>query len=287
MPKPVVDFDKYLKRIPLHSQELPLDSAVPHRHYRRSSNDAWNLLLYFDRNIQRESVYGASFERHARRLSTMVLLAMAEAFERFLKEIAAECINHVAPCVVDDRLDVFSVKGNVIGAHFAEANLGKALCESQTWCDCKEVNDRFRRILADPWDKGTFYVFPKENSQGPPALRGRYEMVSLIWQLRHTIAHNSGVVTSSDAQKLRLLVKGSVDSPRLLWPTKGDVWYVKLFLDETVELVNREIGLRLAQLLTSLHKDDASLFVPATKAQVLADLFGEPSEVGGQSALPS
>ena len=286
MPKPSIDFDKYLKRIPTHSQQLPVESGVPHRHYERSANDAWNLLIYMERNIQQVNVYPASYERHIRRLSTMVLLGIVEAFERFLKEIAAECINHVANCVLDDRLEVFSVRGNVVAAHFAQANLGRALCESLTWCDCDETNKRLRRILADPFDPGNFYVFPRPNQQ-PPALRDRYDLMSLIWQLRHTIAHNTGVITSSDAQKFRLLTQGSVDSPRMLWPTKGDVWYVKLFLDETVELINREVGSRLAVLLTTLHNADASLFVPAEKAQSLADLFGMPSTISGHTCQPA
>ena len=286
MPKPAVDFDTYLKRIPTHSRQLPEESAVPQRHYRRSANDAWNLLIYVERNVQQGNVYGASYQRHIRRLSTMVLLGIVEAFERFLKEIAAECINHVANYVVDDRLDVFSVKGNVVAAHFSAANLGKALCEPLTWCDCDETNKRVRRVLADPFDSGTFYVFPLAN-QNPATLRDRYDLMSLIWQLRHTIAHNTGVITASDAQKLRLLIKGNVESPRLLWPTRGDVWYVKLFLDETVELVNREVGSRLAALLTTLYNADQSLFAPAEMAQALADLFGTPSTVAGQIRQPN
>src|SRR5262249_24592973 len=158
---------------------------------RKSANDAWNLLLYIERNLSDVSVYGASYERHMRHLSTMVLLTIVESFERFLKEIAAECINHVAPCVIDDRLDVFTTKGNTAATHFVGNNLGKALCESLTWCDCDETNKRMRRILADQYDGGNFYVFPQPN-QNPVALRNRYELVCLVWQLRHTIAHNAG-----------------------------------------------------------------------------------------------
>jgi hypothetical protein len=286
MPKPAVDFDKYIKRIPNHTRPLPEESTVPHLHYRRSANDAWNLLLYVERNVRAENVYGVSYERHIRRLSTMVLLSIVEAFERFLKEIAAACVNHVADCTVDDRLEVLSVKGNVIAAHFAENNLGQALCESLTWCDCDDANRRIRRVLADPFDDGNFYVFPRAN-QLPAALGGRYELMTLIWQLRHTIAHNAGVITSSDAQKLRLLIKAKVDSPRLLWPTRGDVWYVKLFLDKTVELINREIASRLQALLTTLHQADPSLFVPTERAQALVDLFGTTATVAGQTCHPT
>jgi hypothetical protein len=286
MPKPDFKFDKQLKRIPTHSRPLPDEARVPHRHYRRSANDAGNLLKYVDRNLNQQMADRATYESHIRQLSTMVLLGIVEAFERFLKEVAAACINHVASLVIDDRLDVFNVKGNVAAAHFAEASLGKALCESLTWCDCDEANRRIRRILADPFDAGSFYIFPLPN-QNPNALRGRYELVSLIWQLRHTIAHNSGVITSSDAHKLRLLTRSNIHSPRLLWPTKGDVWCVKLYLDETVELINREVANRLGELLTKIHEDDASLFEPQQKARELAELFEIPATVAGITCQPT
>ena len=285
MPKPAINFDTYLKRIPSHSIDLPQESEVPCYHYRRSANDAWNLLVYIERNLAEVSVYRVSYDAHMHRLATMVLLGMVEAFERFLKELAAECINHVARCTSDDRLDVFSAKGSVMAAHFSSGNLGRSLCEPLAWCDCDETNKRFRRILADPFTQGEFYVFPS-HTQNSSGLRDRHELMSIVWQLRHTVAHNMGVVTPSDALKLRLLVKGIVESPRLLWPTKGDVWYVKLFLDETAELLNREVGARLAALLTTLHQTDPTLFQADVKAQELADLFKTHATVDGHLRNP-
>ncbi|MEX2121411.1 MAG: hypothetical protein WD847_17590 [Pirellulales bacterium] len=286
MPKPPINLDTYLKYIPSHSIPLSQESGVPAEHYRRSANDAWNLLVYVERNLSEVSVYRASYERHIRRLSTMVLLGLVESFERFLKEIAAECINHIAGYVVDGRFDVFTAKGSAVAMQFAERNLGKALCEALTWCDCDETNKRIRRILADPFDAGSFYVFPLAN-QDPIVLRDRYELMCLIWQLRHTIAHNAAVVTGSDALKLRLLIQRAVDSPRLLWPTKGDVWYVKLFLDETAGLINREVSQRLAVLLSTVHNKDNTLFAPNAKAQELANLFRLPCTVAGQTCNPA
>ena len=215
----------------------------------------------------------------------MVLLGLVESFERFLKELAAECIDAIAGCVLDDRFDEFSIKGSQLAAHFAANNPGKALCEPLIWCDCKDANNRFRSILSDPWQAGNFYVFPQAN-QPPAALRGRLELMKIVWQLRHTIAHNTGVITSADALKFRLLINGNVESPRLLEPSRGDVWYVKLFLDGSAEDINREVGARLAALLTHIHGTDATLFQPADKAQQLADKFGIPITVAGAAAMP-
>jgi hypothetical protein len=287
MAKPAVDFDVYLKRIPSHSVELPHESDVPLDHYSRSANDAWNLLTYVHRNISETTTYEGPRGRHLGQLATMALLGIIEAFERFLKELASECVDHVATYILDDRLDIFYAHGDVIAAHFQGNKLGKALCEPLTWCDCKQPNERFRRVLKDPFERaGDFYIFPNQ-VQLPVELRNRQELMSLVWQLRHSIAHNAAVVTPSDALKFRLLSKSPVPAPRVLRPSRPDVWYVKLFLDETAALINRAVGERLAQLLTKLHARDSTLFSPSEKAQQLANTLRTPITISGESCNPA
>ena len=277
MPAPAIDFDLRLKRIPTHVVNLPVEAVVPRLHYERSANDSWATVIYFERNLGRVNVHQAASERHMSRLYIMVLLSVVEAFERFLKEIAAVCVDQVGRIVLDDRLDVFSLKGDVLAAHFQAATIGKSLCESSTWLDCKEINRRFKRILADPFTEGTFELFPNQTNS-PNFARRR--LVEIVFQLRHSIVHNAAVITESDALKLRLLTKAPVVGSQVLWPTRGDVWYVKLFLDQTVKQLNEEIGDRLAKLMTALHGVDSNLFDPATRAQELADLFRRSSQVG-------
>ena len=189
--------------------------------------------------------------------------------------------------VFDDRLDKFTLKGGSFANHFlGSGTLGQSLCESSTWVNCEQVNDRFRSILADPSEKGNFFVFPDDRSQGPPILRGRQDSINILWQLRHSIVHNASVLTLSDALKLRLLTKRSIDAPKVLVPTRVDVRYVKRFLDETVDLINREVAARLASLLTTLHSADHGLFDPDAKAQIVADSFGVDITVAGNKKAP-
>jgi hypothetical protein len=265
MPAPAIDFVKRITAIPAHLATPPPESGLPRPHYERTANDVWSTVVYFDRNLRRVNIYRAPSERQLGRLNTMVLLSLVEAFERFFKEIAAACVDHVAGYVLDDRLDVFQVKGNALAAHFDADTLGRALCE--------QINKRFKRILADPFVEGKFQVFKPKTD--------RSTLVEIIWQLRHTIVHNAATVTRSDALKLRLLTRRPVDAPRVLWPTRGDVWYVKLYLDKVVEEINQEIGARLSELMTTLLADDPSLFAAPDKAQQLANLFGLPCSVGG------
>jgi hypothetical protein len=215
----------------------------------------------------------------------MVLLSLVEAFERFLKEMAAECINHASVLVADDRLDVFT-EGNLVAAHFGAASVGRALCESLPWCDCDETNKRYRRILSDPFDGGNFYVFPSLTQQ-PAALRNRIETMSLIWQIRHTIDHNMGVITASDKLKFQILVRSIIEAPRLLWPSKGDVWYVKFFLDETAELINSSVAARLGELMTAIATTNPTHFQSDAKAQELANAFQVPFTISNQTKNPA
>jgi hypothetical protein len=95
-----------------------------------------------------------------------------------------------------------------------------------------------------------------------------------------------GVITASDRIKFQLLVKSAVEAPRLLWPTKGDVWYVKLFLDETADLINQNVATRLGVLLTRIVAGNPTHFQPVAKAQELANVFQVPFTIAGQTEAP-
>jgi hypothetical protein len=251
MARPRVDLARKIKDILQHVQPLPDEAKAPILHYHRTVADIWGALAYVERAIGQHERYQAVVNRHLRRLYAMAMLNLIETFERFLKEVAAECVDCLADLVVDDRFNVFRIQGSALASHFGTATLGKSLCESATWLDCEEINERFRKLLADPFQVGGqfFYLFPKQ-SQLPPDQQSRFEVMNLVWQIRPTAAHNVGVITQSDAVKLRQWAREPVAAPRLLAPTRSDLNYLKRFLDETVDECNQRIGDRLAELLT-------------------------------------
>ncbi len=277
MPRPPINLNQKVREILGHVDPLPPEADTPLAHFNRSGTDLWNLLLYVERNFGQLSLQAAAVRRHMSRLHGMILVNLVETFERFLKETGAACVNHLARFVLDDRFNAFKVQGSSLAAHFDSETLGRSLCESATWLDCDEVNDRFRRLLADPFENGTFLVFPKQ----PAVERARYETLSIIWQLRHTIVHNVGVITQSDAIKFRLLVRAAVPSLQVLSPTRDDIRYLKCFLDETAERSNQRIGERLADLLTAIHGSDPGLFVAQETADALSRTFGFVLTVAG------
>lgn len=277
MPRPPIDLHEKMRAILTHLDPLPAESDAPLTHFNRSASDLWNLLLYVERTFSQLTLQPAAVRRHTGQLHGMILVNLVETFERFLKETAAACVDQLARFVLDDRFDGFRVLGSALAAHFGTDTLGRSLCESATWLDCDDVNSRFRRLLADPFEGGNFQVFPKQ----PPAERDRYETLSIIWQLRHTVVHNVGVITQSDAIKFRLLVRAAVPSPRVIVPTRDDIRYLKRFLDETAKLTNQRIGTRLAELLTTIHSTDPTIFVAQDVANTVSRIFGAALPVAG------
>jgi hypothetical protein len=272
-----INLHQKVRDILAHTVPLPAEAETPIGHYKRSSLDLWNLLEYIEDACDQPSRQPAAVRRHMGRLNGMLLVSLVETFERYLKEVAAACVDALARCVLDDRFNAFKVQASALAAHFGTDTLGRSLCESATWLDCDEVNDRFRRLLAPPFESGDFLLFPKQ----PAAERERYDTLGILWQLRHTIVHNVGVITQSDAIKLRLLVRAAIPQMQVIAPTRDDIRYLKRFLDETAELANRRIGERLAELLTALHAADPGLFVAQEAADAVTRTFGCVLTVAG------
>jgi hypothetical protein len=288
MARPPINLGRKIKDILKHVEPLPPEAGSPLAHYRRSGTDLANLLEYVRKAFdQIGTLKPAVVSRHLAQLHGMVLVNLVETFERYLKEAAAACIDALGAFVLDDRFDGFRVQGSHLAVHFGTDTLGKALCESSTWLDTASINTRFRSLLADPFEEGKFVLFPNPKKD-PPADRERYETLELVWQLRHTVVHNVGVITQSDAVKFRLLVRDAVASPRFLVPTRDDIRHLKRFLDETADVCNERLGKRLAEVLTALHTGDPTLFAPKDVADRLTATFGFVLQVAGvDGTLPS
>jgi hypothetical protein len=276
----LVDPLRHIQAILQHTGPLPRAAATPRGHFVKSMSAVWNLLNYIEDKVESQPHVPAVYRRHMRLLHAMIFINLVEVFERFLKELAAVCVDAVAPFVLDKRFSEFQVRGHDLAAHFAGGTLGKALCESDTWLDCEGVNDRFRKVLADPFEAGKFFAFP-QRGQDPASERHRFQPMSIVFQLRHTIVHNVGVVTSSDAVKLRLVSQVPVDAGRLIRLERDDVRHAKQFLDDTAKSLNDRVGVRLAELMTNLRQNHGMAINPLDTANSLTGLFGLVLTVDG------
>src|SRR5437763_834935 len=183
MPRPPIDLTRKIKDILHHVEPLPDEARAPILHYRQTGAAIWSSLAYIEGAFDQGNRYPTVVNRHLSRLYGMALVNLVENFERFLKEMASECVDCLANFIVDDRFNAFKVQGSGLASHFGTGTLGRSLCESATWLQCEEVNDRFRKLLSEPFQPGNFYLFPK--SQQPVAEQWRYEPMSVVWQLRH------------------------------------------------------------------------------------------------------
>ncbi|MBI4580347.1 MAG: hypothetical protein HY718_11635 [Planctomycetes bacterium] len=281
MPRPPVDLHQKIPLILEHTIGLPAEAVRPLAHHERSANDAFNLLGYLRRLLERVPKYEAVYERHMGHLRRMVLVSLIESFERLLKELAAVCIDSLVNYVADDRFDRMGATGGQIAVHFGAGTVGKALCESDTWLSNRTVNERFRSLLRDPfgspWEE---YVFP-DQGQKPVAQQPAARTLAVLWQVRHTITHNVGMITRSDGIKLKLLLRRDVSTDCILAPTEDDLRYVKRFLSDLGRTTNDRIAQRLAAILTILHQQSPMLLDAQAQADALSKQFGLAVTIDG------
>jgi hypothetical protein len=267
MPRPPIDLHSKVRDLLDHHLAPFAESAIPILHLEQSLAANFSLIKYVDDHVRIQPIYESVYERHMSHLRRMVLGNLVQSFERFLKEIAAVCVDQVAPYVYDGRFDKFETSGNALAGNFEAESVGRALCEASTWLNNDSVNARFRDLLKLPFgDLWQDFLFPGR-TQHPENERETARSLAVLWQVRHNIAHNVGLLTRSDAYKLRALRRGPVASDRLLSPDVADLRFVKRFLWETAERTNARIGDRLGVVLTEIRHDNPAAF----NAQTVAD----------------
>jgi hypothetical protein len=279
VPRPPIDLDQCVRDLLQHASPGFVEPDCPIRRFEQLSNTGDALIKYIQDHIEPKDVYEAVYDRHLGHLRRMVLAELIEAFEGFIKDIAALCIDHLAPYVADDRFDEYMPRGSRIAAFVNAKSIGKALCESDTWLKNETINERFRQLLKTPFGNPWEHLFPQE-TQTPVGERNRAKTLSVLWQIRHNLTHNVGVVTHSDSMKFRMLVQAKVPVECRLAPTLEDLRYVKRFLVETATHTNERIGQRLVELLTSFHGADADLFDAKEVANKVSRQFALPLSVG-------
>jgi hypothetical protein len=286
LPRPPIDLHLMVREILQHSSPLLPQSDCPIRHFERSANTGVALLKYIDDHVEPDDVYAAVYDRHLGHLRRMVLAELIEAFERFLKELAAACIDFLAQYTTDDRYDDFVPKRSDKIAAFVNApSIGKALCESDTWLSNGSINARFASLLKEPSGAAWELLF-RPARQPPAAEQDRAATLAVLWQIRHTLAHNVGVITHSDSIKLRMLTGAPVRADRWLSPSVSDLRYTKRFLSEAAANTNARVCQRIVQLLESFHSRDRALFDAQAKANDVSQRFDLSVTISGCASAP-
>jgi hypothetical protein len=278
------DLNRKIEQIVQHTSPLPAEATRPILHFERTITSSIELLKYIDDHMTAAGASGSAFRSSMAHLRRMALVSMIESFERFLKELASVCIDALVRHVGDDRFDEFTARGGQLAFHLAAGSVGKALCESDTWLTNRTINERFKRLMKLPFGDNWENLFPEEN-QHPDRERARARTLSILWQIRHTITHNVGVITGSDAAKFRMVLKGTVTPDRALRIMKSDVVSAKIFLFDTSRIVNERVGKRLESLLDTLHRDHPALFDAQDMANRVSHQLGFSITIDGSHGV--
>jgi hypothetical protein len=255
------------------------EASAPLAHYKVAVNALTRMGKYLVRPFESVTHYPAVRERHLHLPNSMLLVQLVQAFERFIKDAAAVCVDHLLDRVYDNRFDDLTVRGSSLAAHLVGSSAGKALCESDTWLSCDQINKRFNKFLRriNPARQDPFHVFPEHHDNT--------RTMNLTWQLRHTVVHNVSVITRSDAARMKLLAKKNLVSPCTLLPEDDDLRFLQRFLDERAENLNQRIGDRLGVVLSEIHTDNPTLFDPQAEADSVSRKFGFSVTVAGASGV--
>jgi hypothetical protein len=274
MPRPPIDLKAKINEILDHIGPMPEEAGTPLGHYRFAANATTNMRKYLVRPFESVEHKAAVRERHLYLLNNMVLVNLIQAFERFIKDLAAVCVDHLSDRVFDNRFDDLSVRGSFLAAHLSDSTAGKALCESDTWLNCGQINERFKKFLRRPdHPNDAFHTFPDNHDET--------RTMNLIWQLRHTVVHNVTVITRSDAAKIKVLSKKQLVSPCRLLPQADDLRFLRAYLDTRAEDLNTKIGTRLGVVLGEIHADNPALFVTQDEANAVSAKFGFSITIAG------
>src|ERR1700677_1577895 len=100
--RPPIDLREKILDILSHTEPLGPEAQSPISHYRLAVNSNFNLINYIEDHFVEGPYFPAIKADHMGHLRRFVLANLIETFERFIKELAAVCIDQLSGFVTDD-----------------------------------------------------------------------------------------------------------------------------------------------------------------------------------------
>lgn len=143
---------------------------------------------YFNDGRLSEEARGGVAVKHRHKIQLAIFGQLMAAFEYMLKDFVAKSID--ASNVFDEKLKLLDwlsiTTERVLSQRVAQSSIGSMLVHPTLgWHSPETVNERFKAI---------FNVTPFE--------RDELKTISVLWILRHSVAHNSGFVTAHDSARI-------------------------------------------------------------------------------------
>jgi hypothetical protein len=105
MPRKPIDLTAKIVEILDRVGDMPPEAEVPISHYILSSIAAVNMRGYLMQELKGTGHYPAVRDKHFVTLNNMVLVNLIQSFERFIKDLAAVCVDHLFDRTIDGRFD--------------------------------------------------------------------------------------------------------------------------------------------------------------------------------------
>ena len=140
---------------------------------------------YANDRIQEDATYSATRVRHHHTVCGATYAMILSSFELTWKSLYARIIDATTDYdsgIVADKLELDTES---ILAHRDTSGAGAVLASTITWQRARIVNERF---------KAAFNVEPLD--------RRHHSVLDQLWQIRHVIAHSSGVVSELDSYRM-------------------------------------------------------------------------------------
>ena len=159
-------------------------------------DDRHEKLTEYANELDKKNPKGKTYKKYRWYAEQLVLLESINAFESYYKATIigiAESLHHsgIPPLEISGKID-----RSVIWEHSEEDSLVSLLFESNIYHDLSTIDKATKSLVGAERYKP---------SQPTDEMREIVRSLKLIFQIRHTLSHNKGRITKSDAIKFKTI----------------------------------------------------------------------------------
>lgn len=184
-----------------------------------SKIDTIDELVEKSKGEKKNTARNRSYAQYLWYLRKLLLLDIINSFETFYKNIAIDIAN-----ILTIYIDEIKVKGSVeksLILKASDSDIINLIFESDLYHSISSIND-ITNVFFQYCSSKQFYSNDMRTENCTKKIRCKNDInkINLVFQIRHTLSHNNGFVTVSDAKKIKVL-SGKVKEKETIDPSKN------------------------------------------------------------------
>lgn len=206
----------------------------------------------------------ATFRKYRWYSEYLVILDSINAFETFYKNSLINLGDILQDFVVPEEMKDRKIDARILWSITEKLSVSSLIFEQALFHDLDSIDECTQMLVRDKRYK---------QNANPCPLRDRVKSLRIIFQVRHTLSHNNGLVTDSDAAKFRR-IGYSVTAKEVIDPHKN---HFGLAILRELEIEAKEFTQWLRQATKNFLVDCATnrgFSVPNAKRAKLEESFG-------------